>query len=308
MIQWKNSKVITVNNIKTSAIVADAKDVLNYHSDKYIITRYKTTSGDLVIYEGLMYMIVSQIDRNYEDRKEEQYNYRARMRSINYDVKFILDEKLFLYHTIIEKESGQLVSSGEYISISTDKIIVALPLTESSKVIELGARFVSMSRCWQVEHINRTKKGLIYLTCKSSLINSTVDDMKNEIANRYVSSVDRLKGNITPILPIDPIPDLPTNPVDPVDPVDPIEPVGLTITGLSRFTIWDEDEEYSINTDKPVKWSLDRVDLIFIERVDGNKCYISSSSTSIIGESILRVEVVGEPDLFAELMIPKFYQ
>lgn len=297
-----------VENVDARAIVNNS-DLETTFDDKRIITDTILKRGNYIKYNDLDFIALNEIN----DKRYNSYN-KAIMRNCNYDIRFIIEKYLFEFPTIVESETSKLKVTNDMIKISTDKIIVTLPYTASSKLIKLNDRFISMNKAWEVESIDRTKKGLIELTCKSSLINNNVDDMKNEIANRYEKSIDRLKGNITAIKPFDIQPDIiepePIDPEEPepTDPTEPEIPEGLIISGLDRFTIWDENELYTVNTDKPVKWSLDRTDYIMIESQTGNECIISSSSTSTIGNSVLRVELVDDPGTFTELLIKKFYQ
>lgn len=188
------------------------------------------------------------------------------------------------------------LSKTEFISIGTDQISIQMQSNDLTEKIPLNKRFIFKQDANNIYEATRKdnilNKGLITMVTKKSMYNSNTDNLELNLAN-YNGKID---------------PDIPTIPDVPLDPDAPVLPETIIISGLDYFTVWDEDEEYTANTGKPVKWSLNRDDLIMIDRVDGNKCYISSSSTKTIGETILKVELVEDSNVFTEMVIPKFYQ
>lgn len=186
------------------------------------------------------------------------------------------------------------LSKTEHLRLGTDQISINIPSNNLTEKIPLNKRFIFKKDANNIYEVSRKdnmlNNGLILLVAKKSLYEPNVDYLEYNLAN--------YEGEFNPETPT--IPDLP-NPDIPVE-------EKMTISGLDYFTIWDEGEEYVVNTDEPVNWSLDREDLIKITRIEGNKCWISSISTSLIGKSVLRAELVSDKSVFAELLIKKFYQ
>ena len=184
MIQWQNAENVIINNISTSSILEDASDVLNYFADKYIITKYPLSTGDLVEYAGIKYIVVSQIDRNIENRKEEQYNYRARIRQADYKIKIVIDGKVEEIYTIIEGQKFSIVE-GQFFNFADDKIIVTLQADEIASQITKNMRFIKLDNVWKIVGIDKTRMGLITLFCDVNTFSNN-DDIENEIADSHL--------------------------------------------------------------------------------------------------------------------------
>jgi len=233
-IQWQNSENVKVNNIDTSAILEDADSVLNYFADKYIITKYKLATGDLVEYAGITYIVVSQIDRNYENRKVSQINYRARIRQADFNIKFIIDDELEIIDSVIEGQTFT-IAEDKLLDYSTDKIIVTIQDNNISSQLKKEDRFIKFGRAFKAIGIDKTKKGLITLICQETGLSHN-DDMINEIANRWIE----VDGKV-----IDRLPHLDDQePIDPEipEPEEP-EPEGAT------YSIEVIEKQYETDTD-----------------------------------------------------------
>lgn len=285
---------IKVNNVPAKAIINNASMERTY-DDKKIICHEELKRGMYISYNDLNFILLNEVN----DKRYLTY-YKGIMRNCNYDLKFIIQDKLYLFYSFIESDKFAL-SSSQFITLSADTITATLPLTDITKKIEVNMRFVSMGRVWEIYSIDKTKLGLISLICKVNQLDPLYDDMENEIANRFVGGVDKLKGNITPITPFNE-----GGTVEPEPEPEP-EPEVLTITGLDKFTVYEKNIEYSINTDKPVVWSLSRTDVLkFMSKVD-NKCVISPVSTSKIGKTILKATLVEDESIFVEKEIAIAY-
>lgn len=186
---------IHINNIPAKAIINNAGNI--DYDDKTIITHEELQRGYYVRHDNLIFIVISEVNA-------KRYNtyYKATMRRCNYDVKFIIDNKLYLYYAIIEGKNFTL-EQGQYFMTSGDKITITLPLTDITKQIKINDRVIKFDAAWEIEGIDYTKKGLVILHCTRDQINSNTDDLENEIADRYINQQDRLKGNTTPILPFE---------------------------------------------------------------------------------------------------------
>ena len=255
---------VKINNVDASAIINNSS-IEKKFDDKKIICHEELKRGMYINYNDLNFILLNEVN----DKRYKNY-YKGVMRNCNFDLKFILDDKLYLFHSFIESDKFAL-NSSQQITLSADTITVTLPSTTITEQIALNMRFVSMGRVWEINGIDKTKLGLISLICKIRATDKIADDMENEIANRFVGGADKLKGNITPIMPFGEPGEEPIAP-------EPEEPEEIEITGESEISMYDEDVEYSINTDKEVEWSLSRLDLVKITKIEGNKCYIDSGN------------------------------
>lgn len=126
--------------------------------------------------------------------------------------------------------------------MASDIISVTLPETEITRQIQRQQRFIKWGQAWEIQGIDYSKAELIILNCKITTFNKSNDDMENEIADRWIDSVDILDGNIEPTLPFDEtIPDEPTEPEDP-----PIEDnFTYSIEGASEI-MWNMTKTYTL--------------------------------------------------------------
>lgn len=183
-----------VNNINAKAIVNNTN---NEYDDKRIITNEKISRGDYVEYNDLFFLVVDDV----VDKRYKTY-YKSKMRRCNFDVKFIIDKKLYLFYSIIEGDKFY-INENKVMDISADTITVTLPATDVTRQIQKLQSFIKFGQKWQIQGIDYTKVGLITLHCKITTSNDTIDDMENEIADRWVDGKDVLDGNITPIMPFE---------------------------------------------------------------------------------------------------------
>lgn len=183
---------IKVNNIDSKAII---NNVDNEFDDKKIITKSELKRGDYIEYNNLYFLIMDEIN----DKRYNNY-YKGIIRKCNFNIKFIVGDRLFLYYAIIEGDKFY-IQNDSIISMSADTITVTLPKTDVTKQLKEQDCFIKWGKKWEIQGINYTKSGLIILNCKATTINTNTDDIVNEIANRYKDGKDVLGGNITPILP-----------------------------------------------------------------------------------------------------------
>lgn len=181
-----------VNNVDCKAIVNNTN---NEYDDKRIITNEELKRGDYINYNDLFFIVVDDV----VDKRYKTY-YKSKMRKCNYDVKFIVDGKLYQFPAIVEGEKFY-INENKLMDMASDIISVTLPETEITKQIQKQQGFIKFGQKWEVQGIDYTKAGLIILNCKITTFNKSNDDLDNEIADRWIDSIDILDGNITPILP-----------------------------------------------------------------------------------------------------------
>lgn len=276
-LNWKDSEVILINNTETSAIIKDASDVLNYYADKYLITKYPIKTGDIVNYNGIIYIIISQIDRNKD-------NFKARIRQADFNIKFNFDNEIKEFPAIIESKVFDIVE-GRYITLPEKKIIATLKDdTETSKIIE-GKRFIKMGNAWKVVGIDKTRPGLLILNCDFSEFN-TDDDKENEIAD-YVA---------------------------PTEPESPVGDYTIEIAGETEIRL-GETKTYTatiknngaIVEGKAVKWTIENKGsptiVTTMDTTDNSITLKASEKFDDMGEFKLVAKLADDESISAEMLI-----
>ena len=78
---YEKGETIEINGVAQIALIIDAVEKLNYYDDKIIRTKVEIKTGDIVEYNNLKYLIISQIDK-------EENSYRSRIRKCSYKMAF----------------------------------------------------------------------------------------------------------------------------------------------------------------------------------------------------------------------------
>ncbi|MBU5311062.1 Ig-like domain-containing protein [Tissierella carlieri] len=127
------------------------------------------------------------------------------IRRCNFDIKFILGDKLYQFPSIIEGDKF-FIGGDNILPLSADTLQATLPLTDVTKQLQELNCFIKWGKKWEIQGVDYTKENLAILHCKVTGT-SHLDDKENEIADRYEQvgseKVDKLNGNITPILPFE---------------------------------------------------------------------------------------------------------
>ncbi|MSU01412.1 hypothetical protein [Tissierella pigra] len=277
-IQWQNSENVKINNTNTSAILEDSSEVLSFFADKYIITKYPIKTGDLVEYAGITYIVVSQIDRNIENRKENQYNYRARIRQADFTIKIVIDGKVEIFPSIIEGQTFDIIEN-KIIDVSSDKIIVTLKASDISNKIIKTMRFIKLGDAWKVVGVDKTKLGLIILFCDSDST-SHLDDIENEIAN-----ADLIKDN--PVEPEpEPEPTVARYEVTPILQYQDDTPYQIYFNSWQKYTIKKFVDDVEVNGNFTFELSSTKATL---SEATNNSCKVSVAS--IVGKYVANLIV-----------------
>ncbi|QUH20228.1 hypothetical protein [Alkaliphilus sp. B6464] len=222
---------IKINNVAAKGIINNASMERTF-DDKRLITNAELKRGYYINYNDLNFLVLNEIN----DKRLSSY-YKGIIRHCNFDLKFIIDNKLYLFYSCIEGDKFSLQKG--IITYSADTITVTLPYTPITNQLKIGDSFISMGSVWKIEGIDYTKVGIINLYSKKDAISTTDDDLQNKIADRYDRGVDRLNGNITPILPFDEVeePEEPTLPETPVEPEPPADNFTYELQGSSTLTL-----------------------------------------------------------------------
>lgn len=170
---------VLVNGVSARALITNSSNNSNY-DDKYISTLEPITRGDLVNHLNQDWLIVTEVNG------KRYHKYKSIMRSCNYSIKFnFLDEQgnegnIKEFSVIIDGDSFS-IDTDKYFQLPSGTISIALQENEDTLKIELDQRFLKLDSAWKITGIDRTKKGLIVLTCEKDLFTS-YDDKENEIA------------------------------------------------------------------------------------------------------------------------------
>lgn len=181
---------IKINNVDSKAIVNNASMERTF-DDKRIITNEELRRGNYVQYNNLFFIVLNEIN----DMRYNSY-YKGLIRKCNYDVKFVIDGKLYLFYSIIESDKFS-INETKIIDTSADTITVTIPATNITKQIKVNDRIVKFNCVWDITGIDYTKNGLVILQCKKGTYDPNKDDLELEIASK-----DKLT-NTTIIYPFD---------------------------------------------------------------------------------------------------------
>lgn len=232
-----------INNVVAKAIINNSSMERTF-DDKKIITNTELGRGNYIEYNNLFFILLNEVN----DKRYLSY-YKGIMRRCNFDIKFIVQDKLYIFPSIIEGDKF-FISESKIIDISADTLSVTLPSTTTTKQLSKLDCFIKFGEKWEIQGVDYTSDGLIVLHCKITNT-SDLDDLENEIAKRWVTIAgggkeDRLKGNVTPIQPFD-------TPIEPEEPIDPEEPeptseITYLITVEKAYPDDDENEIYTGDT------------------------------------------------------------
>jgi len=150
---------------------------INSQSDlRTISSTEELNQGDYITWDSEKWLIISQIGH-------KRFNYyKGIIQKCNYNIKFMLDGIVREFPAIVDSRYFD-VETGQYINIATGKIIVTMQLNEKSQKIGLDNRFIKMGNAFKVVGKDLTRNGLLILHCNLDTIDTTHDDVENEVAN-----------------------------------------------------------------------------------------------------------------------------
>lgn len=173
---FEKGETVDINLLLRTALLTDAPKGADYYfDDKYIRTKDPVRTGDVVRYRNITWMLVSQVDKG-ED------SYQGKMRRCNHVTKFILDDWLYEFESIIEM-ANLSINKGGNLNIVTGNMNCTLQANTLTNSIGINQRFIASDAAWKVVGVDKTKTGLVILSCERDL-KASDDDMENEIANK----------------------------------------------------------------------------------------------------------------------------
>ena len=204
--QFNNSLERYGYNVKVNS-TADARVMFKEYEEGSSTTDYKymlvanglINQGDIItLFDEQWFVLGKNVSIN------DVYT-KFVIRRCNFDIKFIIGDKLYQFPSIIEGDKF-FIGGDNILPLSADTLQATLPLTDVTKQLQELNCFIKWGKKWEIQGVDYTKEGLAILHCKVTGT-SHLDDKENEIANRYEQvgseKVDKLNGNITPILPFD---------------------------------------------------------------------------------------------------------
>ena len=174
---YEKGESIMLNEAEQVALVVDAVDKLTYYDDKLIRCKCQIKTGDLVEYNNLEYIIISQIDK-------EENSYRARIRKSSYRVAFNWSGNIKWFECIEESKVFD-VTSGTYISYASGNIYVTVQNNSDTRNIDINKKFYVTNQPFKVTGIDKSQEGLIKFNCALDFINTEYDDIENNIVDRW---------------------------------------------------------------------------------------------------------------------------
>ncbi|MED0716073.1 Ig domain-containing protein [Aeribacillus composti] len=169
-------QTVTIDNVEQKVIINNAK--IGDYEEKYIYTLDLIKRGNLIVYNGKNYLIVSDV-------MEGLYK-KALMRHCNYTIVVKgeevceivgwndFGEPIYECHTtesisipaIIDKYTFKIDDFAP-IRVSENQIIITMQDNETNKSkFTVNTKFEAMEQTWKVIDVDMTRTGLLVLTCE----------------------------------------------------------------------------------------------------------------------------------------------
>lgn len=174
---YEKGESIKINGADHVALIVDVVDKITYYDDKIIRCKCQIKTGDIVEYNNLKYIIISQIDK-------EENSYRARIRKCSYRIAFNWSGNIKWFDCIEESKVFD-VSTGTYISVASGNIFITVQYNADTRNIALNNRFFVTNQPFKITGIDKSQEGLIKFNCALDSINTSYDDVENNIADRW---------------------------------------------------------------------------------------------------------------------------
>ncbi|HHX22645.1 MAG TPA: hypothetical protein GX723_01285 [Thermoanaerobacterales bacterium] len=174
---YEKGEYIKINGVDQIGIIMDAVDKLTYYDDKIIRCKCQIKTGDIVEYNNLKYIIISQIDK-------EENSFKARIRKCSYRIAFNWSGNIKWFDCIEESKVFD-VSTGTYISVASGNIYITVQYNADTRNIALNNRFYVTNQPFKITGIDKSQEGLIKFNCALDSISTSYDDVENNIADRW---------------------------------------------------------------------------------------------------------------------------
>lgn len=173
---------VLLNGSSVRALITNTNLNKDY-DDKRISTLSQLKRGDLLQYEGKIFMVISE-------ESSKRYNkYKAIMRQLPYSIIFNSACQFFDVNCYIEARSFS-VSNGQVLSTPDGTIDVYLSQSTINFDLKINDKFIKFGQKFKVVGVDKmSKPGMVILTCDKDLIDPASDDLVNEIAGGLLCSV-----------------------------------------------------------------------------------------------------------------------
>ncbi|MEK4125893.1 Ig domain-containing protein [Anoxybacillus sp. FSL W8-0382] len=172
-------EIVTINNVSKKCIVQNAK--IGDYEEKYIYTLDSIQRGNLIVYNGKNYLIVSDVTQGklYKQAKMCHCNYEIVVEGqkvcdeiVSYNV---FGEPIYECHTtesisvpaIVDKYTFKIDNFAP-IRLPENQIIVTMQENENKSKFTVNTKFGVMGHTWKVVDVDITRNGLLILTCELS--------------------------------------------------------------------------------------------------------------------------------------------
>lgn len=257
-----NAYTVTISGVEHKVAMQDVKFHDYLSEEKYMLTKIglDVNAGALIEWDDMNWLTVtkeSETVKGHQSYKIGKCNQILKWQdedSVIHTTPCILSDKTSVF--------SDGLSKTEFISVGTDQMGIIVQANSETLAIPINKRFIFQHDKNNTYEINRrdtlTLEGLISFVVKKSPYFDVYDNLELNLANYNGKR-----------------------------PTEPDKPNQVAIAGESTITIYDKNVEYTVNTDKSVKWSLSRTDIIKFVSIDGNKCYIQFVDKSKIGDFTL---------------------
>lgn len=176
-------KSIIINDNSATALIGYSQNT-DIEEIK-IITKSLIKRGDLIFYNNQNYLV----NDDSTGLKNNAY-YKVLAQRCNYSIKFNFSGSVKSFPALSTTKILD-IDTSRYMELADGKIQVNLQDNADTKQIALQQRLLSMGYAYQVDGIDRSKVGLIILSCSVTTFTED-DDKDNEIADRWKYEVKHI--------------------------------------------------------------------------------------------------------------------
>ncbi|MBU5441731.1 hypothetical protein [Paenibacillus sp. MSJ-34] len=169
---------VLINDNPIRALITNTNLSKGYN-DKKISSLSPLQRGDLVLYEGKQFMIIS------EQTGERYIKHKAIMRLLPLTIKVNHNCNFVDVPCFIDSPSFE-VFDGKFMSMAAGEINVHTQDNEQTRQIAINDRFIKFGQAFKVTGVDPlSEPGIIILTCKKDQINPAIDDTQNDLAGFF---------------------------------------------------------------------------------------------------------------------------
>ncbi len=171
----EKGETVQINGVSRVALFTGTSSGTAYYTDDLVIrTKQALSTGDTVTHQEKSWLIISQVTK-------EKNSYQGRLRQCNHVTKFILDDWLYAFPSILAVSTFG-IRQGEVIQLVDGMLSCLLTDNVVTELIHVNQRFIASKSAWMITGIDRTHTGVLILYAdRDAFVEG--DDQENEIAN-----------------------------------------------------------------------------------------------------------------------------